>query len=309
MTGFDKQALLNLMAYPNEISDKELEDLEAILQEYPYFQLGHSLVAKAKHDKQTYDAHDALTHAAVYAPNRGLLRCLFYEDLKITPPFGLTDSPADNFTTDDSDTEVGDQQPETAFQPSASPSTPESYNPPYDDLNSQDDEQVIESNEVYNELEENLRKLRETKDRFSEEEEESKKKMTETSAEAQTSKKKTEQGTSPLLMELINEKGENHEPLVYGNSEQNELIDRFINSDNSDLLKARKNEAKKDEQPDDLSLNSVHISDDVITENLAEIYLRQDKKDKAIEIYHKLIWKFPQKKAYFAEIIENLKAQ
>jgi TolA-binding protein len=40
---------------------------------------------------------------------------------------------------------------------------------------------------------------------------------------------------------------------------------------------------------------------------LAQILTRQGKKDKAIEVYKKLIWKFPQKKAYFAAQIEDLK--
>jgi len=43
-----------------------------------------------------------------------------------------------------------------------------------------------------------------------------------------------------------------------------------------------------------------------VSENLAQILLSQGKKQKAIEIYKKLIWKFPQKKAYFAARIEEL---
>jgi hypothetical protein len=35
--------------------------------------------------------------------------------------------------------------------------------------------------------------------------------------------------------------------------------------------------------------------------------LKQGKTDKAIEIYEKLIIKFPEKKSYFAEKIESLK--
>jgi hypothetical protein len=35
--------------------------------------------------------------------------------------------------------------------------------------------------------------------------------------------------------------------------------------------------------------------------------LSQGKKDKAVEVLRKLIWKFPQKKSYFAAQIEELK--
>jgi len=37
----------------------------------------------------------------------------------------------------------------------------------------------------------------------------------------------------------------------------------------------------------------------IVSETLVEILLKQGKKDKAIEVLKKLIWKFPQKKAYF----------
>ncbi|HEX9650342.1 MAG TPA: tetratricopeptide repeat protein [Cyclobacteriaceae bacterium] len=57
---------------------------------------------------------------------------------------------------------------------------------------------------------------------------------------------------------------------------------------------------------EDLTANITKISDSLLTENLAEIFLQQGKSDKAIEIYKKLIWKFPQKKAYFASQIDKL---
>ncbi|HNG42094.1 MAG TPA: tetratricopeptide repeat protein, partial [Cyclobacteriaceae bacterium] len=49
------------------------------------------------------------------------------------------------------------------------------------------------------------------------------------------------------------------------------------------------------------------FADNVISETLVEILIRQGKKEKAIEVLKKLIWKFPQKKTYFAAQIEDLK--
>jgi hypothetical protein len=57
----------------------------------------------------------------------------------------------------------------------------------------------------------------------------------------------------------------------------------------------------------DLSEKSTKFGDDLISENLAVILLRQGKKGRAIDIYKKLIWKLPQKKAYFAARIEEIK--
>ncbi len=49
------------------------------------------------------------------------------------------------------------------------------------------------------------------------------------------------------------------------------------------------------------------FSDHIVSETLVEILIKQGKKDKAIEVLKKLIWKFPQKKTYFAARIDDLK--
>jgi tetratricopeptide (TPR) repeat protein len=86
--------------------------------------------------------------------------------------------------------------------------------------------------------------------------------------------------------------------------EQEKLIEKFIQSD-PQMQSVRSSKEIKDKQ--DLSLSSVKFRDDIISENLASIMVKQGKLEKAIDIYKKLIWKFPQKKAYFAAQIEALK--
>ena len=63
---------------------------------------------------------------------------------------------------------------------------------------------------------------------------------------------------------------------------------------------------KEPEHEEDLSQQSIKDVE-VATERLAEIYTLQGLDSKAIEIYEKLILKFPEKRAYFAEKIENIK--
>jgi hypothetical protein len=86
--------------------------------------------------------------------------------------------------------------------------------------------------------------------------------------------------------------------------EQEKLIEKFIQTDPQ-----MKNVRPSEERPEkkDLSLPSVKFRDDIISENLANIMVKQGKHEKAIDIYKKLIWKFPQKKTYFATQIEALK--
>lgn len=86
--------------------------------------------------------------------------------------------------------------------------------------------------------------------------------------------------------------------------EQEKLIEKFIQSDpQMKNVRSSKELAEKK----DLSAPSVKFRDDIISENLACIMIKQGKHEKAIDIYKKLIWKFPQKKAYFATQIEELK--
>jgi hypothetical protein len=54
-------------------------------------------------------------------------------------------------------------------------------------------------------------------------------------------------------------------------------------------------------------VKSGEFGDNIVSETLVEILIKQGKKDKAIEVLKKLIWKYPQKKAYFASQIEDLK--
>jgi hypothetical protein len=87
--------------------------------------------------------------------------------------------------------------------------------------------------------------------------------------------------------------------------EQIEIIDQFIKAKPS----ISPPQAVPDAPPADLSssIKSGEFGENIVSETLVEILLRQGKKDKAIEVLKKLIWKFPQKKTYFAARIEDLK--
>ncbi|MBX2966687.1 MAG: hypothetical protein KF845_11105 [Cyclobacteriaceae bacterium] len=86
--------------------------------------------------------------------------------------------------------------------------------------------------------------------------------------------------------------------------EQIELIEQFIKS-NPLITPPKTGSSEKADLAS--SLKSGEFGDHIVSETLAEILVRQGKKDKAIEVYKKLIWKFPQKKTYFATQIEELR--
>lgn len=71
-------------------------------------------------------------------------------------------------------------------------------------------------------------------------------------------------------------------------------------------------EDDSDEIPDtvfNMAVNSLNAPDDINNETMAEVYIRQNKHGKAIEIYEKLSLLYPEKSVYFASKIEKLKKE
>ncbi len=110
-------------------------------------------------------------------------------------------------------------------------------------------------------------------------------------------------GQSDLIEEIKTSK-EEIEPGTERLKEQIELIDQFIKIQPSiPPAKERIQTAPTDFN----SIKSGEFGENIVSETLVEILIKQGKKDRAIEVLKKLIWKYPQKKAYFASQIEDLK--
>lgn len=56
----------------------------------------------------------------------------------------------------------------------------------------------------------------------------------------------------------------------------------------------------------EMAINSIAIQEDFLSESLAEVYIRQGKKEKALDMYRKLSLQNPEKSVYFARKIELL---
>ena len=82
---------------------------------------------------------------------------------------------------------------------------------------------------------------------------------------------------------------------------KSDFIDDFIRK-NPKIIKKKNNNRKNED------LASKRLSQkEFITENMAKIYIKQNKIKKAIKIYEKLISLNSKKKSYFAKKIKNLK--
>ncbi|SNC62007.1 hypothetical protein SAMN06265337_0585 [Hymenobacter gelipurpurascens] len=84
-----------------------------------------------------------------------------------------------------------------------------------------------------------------------------------------------------------------------------DLINRFLKT--KPRIKTAAVDAKPVEEQADLSVRSIQAAPALASESLAKIMVKQGKIDKAIEIYERLMTRQPEKKAYFADQIQQLK--
>ena len=90
--------------------------------------------------------------------------------------------------------------------------------------------------------------------------------------------------------------------------EQNKLIDAFLSAPVGRITLSvpkptSQSEAKKIEE------RSVSENEDILTETLASIYLKQGKLEKAVNIFKRLSLKYPEKSDYFASRIADIQKQ
>lgn len=120
-------------------------------------------------------------------------------------------------------------------------------------------------------------------------------------------KKKHRDKNGNLVDELIDDIQNSKEEITPENEKQKqqiEIINHFIRVQPSiSNPRERVPSAVGDLTP----VKSGEFGDNIVSETLVEILVKQGKKDRAIEVLKKLIWKYPQKKAYFASQIEDLK--
>lgn len=105
------------------------------------------------------------------------------------------------------------------------------------------------------------------------------------------------------LIESIRKK-EKKEILDAEKRAQIELIKAFSKKE---IKLATIKEIEANQNNENLANASTSLNEGLISETFATILLQQSKKAMAIEIYEKLALKFPEKRAYFADLIEKSK--
>lgn len=104
--------------------------------------------------------------------------------------------------------------------------------------------------------------------------------------------------------DIIKEIDSYTEPDISENPTKEELVERFLQIENPKVNSL-------DTEKESVSVNEVvkkSIEDefDIVTETMANVYLKQGHKDKAIKIYRQLILANPEKSIYFATQIKKI---
>ncbi len=122
-------------------------------------------------------------------------------------------------------------------------------------------------------------------------------------AAAEKPKAKRRQPPKDDLIETIKRK-EKKAILDAKKKEQIDLIKAFSKKD---IKLATIKEIEANQNTENLAESSTKLNDNLLSESFAKILINQGKKAMAREIYEKLILKFPEKRTYFADLIEKLK--
>lgn len=268
----EKERFLELARNYTSLTEEETNDLDALQREFPYSQVIHNLASRGAQDNQLASSKKLLNISAVYSTDRSVLK-----DIITTP---RTERGAQNIEQTNIEHASVEQQ---------------KFEIPADHTDGA----------VADEILHDLERLRELKHNF-ELSVEAFQHPTQQPKKTPPQKKKDDpivvpQPVGEILLEEIKTTKKKIAPESQKQKEQIEIIDQFIKKAPS----IQKNSGASDSS--DLAEKNFSLTENVVSETLVEILLRQGKKDKAIEVLKKLIWKFPQKKAIFAAQIDELK--
>ena len=284
----EKKEFYTLLSNYTSLSAKETDQVISLQAQFPYSQVIQGMAARATQDNQFADRDHQLHLSAIYSTDRAVLK-LIMTSLK------QSRKPAQKIETPKPEEKVVNEKEVVE----------ETISVKAESLDSSHAQSKSVANEsFYAELRHDLETLKERKHQF----EEAVNNLENGIPFVEETKAKREKISDPgdgLLKEIKTSK-KKIKPEGPKQKEQIEIIDQFIKAQPT----ISKNKLTAKETPiakEDLIEEDLTYGENIVSETLVHILLKQGKKEKAIEVLKKLIWKFPQKKAYFAAQIEDLK--
>lgn len=294
-------------------------DILSLKADYPYCQLLHALAARVSKDHQLPNQQEELQLAAVYAADRAVLKDVITGNLLQIKTTNSTRTVADTTVISNAatalDVDLAEEvihdlerlnqlrhNFELLFTEETKPATVPEEKVTEPIVTQEASKSTSETAPTAEKVVKQPRDLKARKERIVA----IAKALQEQEAAEEgggLKKKRSESGES-----LIEEIATNKQEISPENSKQKDqlnIIEQFIKLQPS--ISPNKEKTIPVPSGDLSTIKTGEFSDNIVSETLVEILIKQGKKEKAIEVLKKLIWKFPQKKAYFAAQIEDLK--
>lgn len=294
--------------------EKDLSSIEKIIADYPYFQTAHLLYAKALHNTGHLNYHSALKRTSIVAGDRSLLYRLIQQktEMKLVVPVKeekepvketpKEEKPVSNISitynvipvvtkTSDREITIAKQDPP---EPEISKEKPETTEPEITETL----EEIVMKPVMEAYVETEILKITE------------KEEDPQPTERSFTDWLKAIAKETPVIQSQTEKKEDKTEeqavaqPKLKTKTERQQHLDRLLSED----LKISKPDPAKDfYAATEKTRSSVIENEDLVTETLAKIYVMQGNRGKAIRAYEILSLKYPEKSAYFASLISEIK--
>ncbi len=316
----NRHQIIDIMRQPALLNEQTMSEIKVILDEYPFFQAARMLWIKNLHALDHIRYNNELKLAAVHINDRARLYNLLFDtetSEKEALPTEIHTSKAsiaepDTIEQDD----VGDLMKESPLRDVASDyfnvddtvemDSGESIDFSTLQLKNHDDEDVIKY--AYPQSDENM--VLPTADLLDYERADTGFFYIADDEELQLDEYRSFSAWLKVLRQhpLPENETTEEKPVVHGKGAKRDLIDNFLQKGTKGRIRVVA-DASKNNENEDISLKSLQESEDLMTETLANIYIKQKHFSKAMEIFERLRLKYPEKNIYFARRIKELEEQ